>query len=76
MNTLYYKVANIMFCRIGVLGVHLINGTNEVMHITDAIDVVFDTVKRMGRLVTSLGDPPSSCSDRQLWMNDGSQLLK
>ncbi|KAL8615464.1 hypothetical protein ACOMHN_053800 [Nucella lapillus] len=58
---------------VGVLGLHLVNGTDEAKHITDAVDVIYDAFLRLPS-IQSLEDPPSSCSDKKPW-EDGYKIL-
>ncbi|KAK7108658.1 glutamate receptor ionotropic, NMDA 1-like isoform X2 [Littorina saxatilis] len=59
---------------VGVLGLQLVNGSDEVKHISDAVDVIYDAFSRLASSVQTLEEPPSSCSDRKTWMG-GNKIL-
>ncbi|XP_076444672.1 glutamate receptor ionotropic, NMDA 1-like isoform X2 [Babylonia areolata] len=58
---------------VGVLGLHLVNGSDEMKHITDAVDVIYDSFLRL-QSIKNLEEPPSSCSDKKPW-EDGYKIL-
>ncbi|XP_025097580.1 glutamate receptor ionotropic, NMDA 1-like isoform X3 [Pomacea canaliculata] len=53
---------------IGVLGLHLVNGTDEEKHISDAVDIVFDAFTRVSPSALD-SPPPSKCSDLDNWQS-------
>ncbi|GFO43543.1 glutamate [NMDA] receptor subunit 1 [Plakobranchus ocellatus] len=54
---------------IGMLGVHLVDGTNEIKHIRDAVKVIGQTFTNL-LANGKLSDPPLECKDLQTW-DDG-----
>ncbi|BFZ09236.1 hypothetical protein BsWGS_12275 [Bradybaena similaris] len=51
---------------VGFLGLHLVNGTNEVNHIKDAVQVIG---KAFSKLLAkeNISDPPTECKDLDSW---------
>uniref|UniRef100_Q0VIP5 Glutamate [NMDA] receptor subunit 1 n=1 Tax=Lymnaea stagnalis TaxID=6523 RepID=Q0VIP5_LYMST len=65
----FFDVYNIP---IGFLGVHLVNGTNEVNHIKDAVEVIGDTfTKLIGN--ENISNPPTGCNESSQW-DDGQKV--
>lgn len=56
---------------VGVLGLHLVNGTDEEMHIKDAVDVIYTAFVQMlnspNNALDNLKTPTSQCNDGQAW---------
>ncbi|CAG5117814.1 unnamed protein product, partial [Candidula unifasciata] len=48
------------------LGVHLVNGTNEVNHIKDAVEVIGQAFTRL-LAKESISNPPTECKDTDSW---------
>ncbi|KAH9524988.1 Glutamate [NMDA] receptor subunit 1 [Bulinus truncatus] len=53
---------------IGFLGVHLVNGTNEVNHIKDAVDVIGDAFTRL-MTNDNISSPPTGCNESNQWQD-------
>lgn len=59
---------------VGVLGLHLVNGSDEIKHIDDAVEVIYDAFSKLGNSIQALKSPPASCSERNNWA-DGKKIL-
>nr|KAG5704000.1 hypothetical protein BaRGS_032089 [Batillaria attramentaria] len=69
---------------VGVLGLHLVNGTDEEKHIYDAVDAIYAAFVALykppsSRITTAtaadpLGEPPNQCNDSPEWDISGNKL--
>ncbi|KAK3773341.1 hypothetical protein RRG08_023223 [Elysia crispata] len=59
---------------IGVLGVVLVDGNNEVRHIHDAVNIIGQTFTKMLSR-DKISNPPLECKDTQTW-SDGENVYK
>ena len=63
----------------GVVGIHLINGSNEAAHIEDSVNLIGTTVSKLiaGGNLTVIRETPESCKKRQdqQW-EDGKTILE
>lgn len=64
----------LLYAFTGFLGVHLVNGTNEVNHIKDAVNVIGNA---FAKLLTddNISPPPTECKDVRNW-DDGEKVFK
>nr|KAI8758350.1 glutamate [NMDA] receptor subunit 1-like isoform X1 [Biomphalaria glabrata] len=53
---------------VGFLGVHLVNGTNEVNHIKDAVEVIGEAFIRL-MSSDNISSPPTGCNESESWSN-------
>ncbi|XP_041353932.1 glutamate receptor ionotropic, NMDA 1-like isoform X2 [Gigantopelta aegis] len=60
---------------VGILGVHLINGTNEEAHIRDSVSVIGHAFVRLLKDRNITDDPPAQCKDMKTW-RDGPTIVK
>ena len=61
------------------MGIHLINGSNEVAHIEDSVNLIGTTLSKLFSLgnLTEINDTPDSCEKRvfdEKW-EDGKTIL-
>ena len=59
----------------GILGVHLINGTNEEAHIRDSVAVIGHAFVRLLKDRNITDDPPVQCKDMKTW-RDGPTIVR
>ncbi|GFR57694.1 glutamate receptor 1 [Elysia marginata] len=57
---------------IGILGVELVDGNNEVKHIHDAVNIIGETFTQM-LSGSKISNPPLACKDTLTW-NDGEKV--
>ena len=76
-------VGCIIFCLVlltGVVGIHLINGSNEVAHIEDSVNLIGTTISNLfnNGSLTAITGTPDSCEKRvedEKW-EDGMDILE
>ncbi|KAK3098360.1 hypothetical protein FSP39_018756 [Pinctada imbricata] len=62
---------------VGVLGLQLINGTNEEVHIQDSVKLVGNAISKLFQLgnLTSISNTPNNCSKPHKTWRDGKTIL-
>ncbi|XP_077864841.1 glutamate receptor ionotropic, NMDA 1-like [Saccoglossus kowalevskii] len=62
----------------GIVGLRLVNGTNEVAHINDAIHIIYQAVEQLfdKNSNNNITRPPSSCRGTEKYWTSGPQFYK